>query len=217
MELIRKGKPNILAHPVTSAISIAQAQRGPSLSVIRSTQGTDQTVAMICVLLREAIGHFNHSVGAEHLVGYARRIIVDYYWWRMEDLALCLSRGIQGVYGHSVARWTYGDTFLTWAEGYEKERVEHHIQSNVNKKHEDQRGLEINGSIFTEETKKVFEKKIETQVIVNRKRNKADEFLEEFDKLWREQNPTGKGMRFVEYRGKKVDVAEFMQMKFDGA
>lgn len=213
-QLLRAKESNVLTNPITACITIEQAQRGPSLAVIRSTYGTDMSVAYLSVLFREAIRHFNHSVDSDALVGYSRRVLVDYYWWRMEDFALCLNRGVSGQYGHNMARWTYGDTFLTWAEGYESERVQYHQQKNVNKKHEDNRNLEISPSIFTDEVKNMFEKKhVETKIKETKRHNEVDGYMEEFDNLWRLQNPGGKGMRFVEFEGKRVDLTEYINIR----
>ncbi len=134
MGLIHAKTENVLSHPITHGLTIAGAQKGVQFSVLRAQHGAELIVAKVMVLLREAIRHYNHSIMAEDLPGYARRIILDYYWWRIEDLAICLNRGVAGAYGHSMARWTYGDTFVTWAENYERERVQWCVDNNVNKK-----------------------------------------------------------------------------------
>lgn len=216
MGLIHSKCPNVLSEPMVHGMTIAGAQRGYQLSVLRANFGAEMIAMMITVMLREAVAHFNHSISPDDLIGYARRIMVDYYWWRMEDLALCLNRGVAGVYGHTMARWTYGDTFLTWAEGYEKERVQWCVDNNVNKKFSDTRDLEISPAIFSDELKKKFEKKtIPSQSAQTRERNKMDELIENFEAMNLQQNKKKSCTGYVEYMGRKVDFQEYVNIKMD--
>lgn len=192
--------------------------RCASMSLIRANAGASVVEMMVARLLIELLPLVNHKLASEDVALYAKRICTQYWHFKIEDIAICLNRGLEGRYGKKDGKiygsWTYS-VFVEWATEYEVERqVEIEEFRSVEKKITPQEPLnpEI-GKKLSELADKLLEKKPKKE-LSPRKRTKIDDLMEEFDKLWGEEFPQGAhGKRFITYEGKKTDMNEFINIK----
>ena len=172
----------------------------------------------VVLLLKEAVRFFNCSISDTNLAFYAKRVTLDYHYWRIEDLCICLNRGISGNYGISKKNWSY-ETFIEWATQYDNERNEYY---EFRQKENQKQLAEFNAKnpVPVEEFTKLAEKftvpkEVKTQNVQTRERNKADELIDEFEGLNKAQNGVKTSMGFVTYLKRKMDLQKYITIRND--
>lgn len=186
------------------------------ISTVNKTN-ENEVNGIIYLLINDLAYSFNLGVPmtAVQLKSTASEVKELYPHYSLRDLKLFVKQASRGDYGrppHSVDK----SMILEWLKMFDRERLKHieekverYEQTDVIKLLMQNEG--IKNLIDTFELKP---EPIEYKPDLNPETLRQKELIKEFDKLWMEQVMSGriedKGIRAIEYKGKMVDVTDYL-------
>jgi hypothetical protein len=188
------------------------------------------TIAKVIIILTKMVTRLNidRNMNASQIRYCAEDIVHSdnpfIYNLTLDELSLCMDKGVRGEYGEIYNRMDQAVVF-GWIEKYiqekshegEKLRIEHEQESRKNI-HE----------IFQNETMETILKDVHSKLIITeapakeiakRELTEAEkqmqEFLREFDQLYRTNGRDFAGSRFVQFQDEWVDQKEYVGMRIE--
>jgi hypothetical protein len=117
----------------SSGLSVAKAQQSDQLSLIKKNHGIEYLRMVIAGIINELLPFVPNQIGAKEIASYSTEISNVYWYWKIDDLILCLRNGMNGLYGKEYHKFTY-QTFSEWAIKYEKERDDYFYNKHLDTK-----------------------------------------------------------------------------------
>jgi hypothetical protein len=191
---------------------------------------SELTIAKVIIILTKMVTRLNidRNMNASQIRYCAEDIVHSdnpfIYNLTLDELSLCMDKGVRGEYGEIYNRMDQAVVF-GWIEKYiqekshegEKLRIEHEQESRKNI-HE----------IFQNETMETILKDVHSKLIITeapakeiakRELTEAEkqmqEFLREFDQLYRTNGRDFAGSRFVQFQDEWVDQKEYVGMRIE--
>ena len=190
----------------------------PQLSVIKKEAGEVIAKTILVEALTDLVMLFNigKTMNPPQIIQTIDLILQKYWYLRLTELKYCFNQAKMGAYGKVYDRID-GAIIFEWIEKYIEERKELIIQKQVERNKESKKDVSILEAFSEKGIKfepKIVESKEEKKVVEKTEREKViQDAFKEFDKLHLTSEVDSKGIKFIEYQGKIVDIVKFTELK----
>lgn len=137
-------------------------------------------------------------------------IMNEYPMLRPQEIIVILKNGISGKYGKSYGKVTPME-IMRWTLEYHDERLVYFENKATEKPKADWRDIDAN--ILKEAVKIGIEKEKKKEPNSNNKIIQG--WLLEFDRIYKEQHPVEKAVRFINVNGKMMNESDFLEYKIE--
>lgn len=156
-------------------------------------------------------------MNADQIRSCAEDIVEEKWYLRIDDIDLCLRRGMLLEYGEIYNRMDQSVIF-GWLKKYETERDSHlskvrdeNHRNNVYEIWQEGPLLDIVRDVANKLSEKEVEKVISEKV--TRQRSMVDDWIDEFDFLFKGQPEDDSPIKTVKYNGKTFDLTGYVEIR----
>lgn len=181
-------------------------------------RGFEEVKAMLVVQITSLCEffNFNRTMNASQVMETAEIIMEDYAIYTPEDFILCF-RNIKALRYGKMMEGIDGAKILSMIREYDIEREEKWLEEKKKQSHQNKLDLKTMPDAIYQASKEMFKKseeaKRKTPITISD--DPIQNYLNDFDKLYNTQKPTGSGMRFVDYKGKMMDQQQYATVRYN--
>lgn len=133
LQLINENLP-VLISDESASLTIAKAQLSPQISLIKKEKGIEFLRMSIAGIISEMLPFVSsNQLTSKEIAAYSTEISNVYWYWKIDDLILCLKNGMNHIYGKPYGAFTY-QMFSEWANKYEIQKDDMFYNKHLNTK-----------------------------------------------------------------------------------
>lgn len=119
-ELYEQNKP-IFISEYCKSLTIVTAQKSTQISYIKFENGAEYLEKLIIKVITEALKIIPNDLKTDNVIYFTKLIVNEYWYWKIDDIVLCLKNGILGKYGKIYGQFSVM-IIIEWLNEYQKEK-----------------------------------------------------------------------------------------------